>query len=375
MDDAALLGLEQILNDEIPWPEYLTGTSCANTKRILCHREGDDEIAITDTYLSFITTVPLTVLTNPKYDLVNAYTLAACRARLDDEVVPFSIDDLEGELAMWFPSAEYINVLLELNANRVPPTPQPPPIPAIQRNAACTRDLKRLVPEPVVVVVNINGHPARALLDSGSLADFMSSKLAHQLGIKTFELTKPLPVQMAVQGSHAKVSTGCKAHIKYQHISEERYFDIVNLLSYDLILGTPFLFQHQVAVGLNPTTVVVGSDQALPIEGKSVRILASRAADLYEDKLEMARKLLREYAEPICRDASDAPLPPLRAINHTIPLKDPQKVYHWRPSRCPDALCSAWTEKRDAYLKSGRWATTLARNTSPMLLLTKPGTG
>ena len=31
-------------------------------------------------------------------------------------------------------------------------------------------------------------------------------------------------------------------------------------------------------------------------------------------------------------------------------------------------------EKRDAYIKSGRWKITLARNTVPMLLIPKPGT-
>jgi len=234
---------------------------------------------------------------------------------------------------------------------------------------------RRLIPEPIVVVVNINGHPARALLDSGSLSDFMSSKLAHQLHVKTFELEKPVPVHLAVQGSRAKINLGCTAEIQYQSVRETRYFDIINLLNYDLILGTPFWFQHQVTVSVNPASVYVGSAASLPIEGKRVRILESRAADIFEDHLERARDHLREYAAPICVSASDTPLPPLRVINHTIPLKDESKIYHWRPSKCPDPLRDAWNEKRDAYLRSGRWKMTSARNTSPMLLLTKPGTG
>ncbi|KAI0077429.1 hypothetical protein K474DRAFT_1595981, partial [Panus rudis PR-1116 ss-1] len=359
MGDAQVEALEHLLNEAMPMPGGFGGLE---TSRFICHREGEHEVAINDTYLSFLTVLPVSVLSNPRYDLINAYSLVACRTFLDNGNLPFDLNELEGELALLFPDeyamtcAEEIlssgNFSLELNANRIPEATDPEPIAALQRNAAAPQDLKRLIPEPVVVVVYINGHPARALLDSGSLADFMSAKLAHQLGIKTFELVKPLPVQMAVQGSRTKVNLGCKAQIKYQNVSETRYFDIVNLLNYDLILGTPFLFQHKVALGLNPTTVVVGSDCALPIEGKSVRAIASRAAEIYEDKLEMARKLLREYAEPICRDASDAPLPPLRAVNHTIPLKDPNRVYSWRPSKCPDALRALWTEKRDAYLKS-----------------------
>ncbi|KAI0360062.1 hypothetical protein OH77DRAFT_1446932, partial [Trametes cingulata] len=245
----------------------------------------------------------------------------------------------------------------------------------MQRNAATTRDFQRVVPEPIVVVVHINGQPARALLDSGSLADFMSAKFAHQVGIKPRELEKALPVQLAVQGSRAKINYGCSAMLEYQTIIAERYFDIMNLLNYDIILGTPFLNQHRVMLGFNPSKVVIGCREVAVVESSRRRVVESRAADIQEERLERARTLLREYAAPICREASDAPFPPLRAINHTIPLKDPTKVYGWRPSKCPDALRPAWIEKRDAYLKSGRWRMSSARNTSPMLLLTKPGTG
>ena len=79
------------------------------------------------------------------------------------------------------------------------------------------------------MIVDVNRYPARALLDSGSLSDFMSSKLAHQLKIGSFELEKPLPVQLAVQGSRCKVNSGCKAKLQYQSVSEDQYFDIINL--------------------------------------------------------------------------------------------------------------------------------------------------
>ena len=55
--------------------------------------------------------------------------------------------------------------------------------PTLEHNVGTVKDFKRMVPKPVVVVVHINGHPARALLDTGSLADFISSTLAEQLGV------------------------------------------------------------------------------------------------------------------------------------------------------------------------------------------------
>lgn len=223
-----------------------------------------------------------------------------------------------------------------------------------------------------MVAVKIDGHPARTLLDSGSLGNFLSSTLADQLNVKRVKLNVPLALQLAVQGSRSKINSGAKVKFEYQKISEERYFDIINISSYDIILGTPWMFQHQVCVGLNPSRVVIGSDSSLPVEGTSVAGVASRAVSLEGDQLEAAREMLRKYVKLLCKTAGETELPPLRAINHSIPLIDEGKVYPWHPSRCPEALLSQWIEKQDAYLRTGCWEITNASNTIPMLLIVKP---
>ena len=91
--------------------------------------------------------------------------------------------------------------------------------------------------------------------------------------------------------------------------------------------------------------VVVGSSKALPISRKCVQVLESRAADIFKDKLEEAREILRKYAASIYQEVTNTPLPPLRAINHTIPLKDPSKVYSWHPSKCLDAHWASWVKR------------------------------
>lgn len=350
--------------------------------RIVFQRMIDTGLLFFDVYLDADVIFAEHLLYNPKFDFWNAYSTVIYRDIFLKAQPKFELDDLEGELLFWLTQiykSDDVCVLSDdsftLELNGVEPSVQDTSFSSLQRNASTPRDFRRSIPEPLVVIVNINNQPARALLDSGSLSDFISAKLVHQLRLKTFELAKPLPLQLAVQGSRAKINLGCKAPISYQSVKEQRYFDVINLLNYDLILGTPFLFQHRVTMGLNPSTVVIGSSEALPIKGKQVRVIESQVAEILEDKLEQARLLLKDYAAPICREASDAPLPPLRAINHSIPLKDPSKVYSWRPSKCPDAHRTSWCEKRDAYLKSGRWKMTSARNTSPMMLLTKPGTG
>ena len=63
--------------------------------------------------------------------------------------------------------------------------------PALQRNAAQVKGNSRILPKPIIAQVSVNGHPARALLYSRSLGDFMSSTLADQLQVKNTILDVP----------------------------------------------------------------------------------------------------------------------------------------------------------------------------------------
>lgn len=148
--------------------------------------------------------------------------------------------------------------------------------PALQRNAAQVKGNQRILPKPIIIKVMVNDHPARALLDSGSLGDFMSSTLADQLGIKKEPLIVPLALQLAVQGSRSKVNSITTAQLKYQDINERRTFDIINLNSYDLILGTPWMHQHKICIGFNPARVVIGSDEPQPLKiGNDTKLLVN----------------------------------------------------------------------------------------------------
>ncbi|KAG6876585.1 hypothetical protein C0993_002046 [Termitomyces sp. T159_Od127] len=260
--------------------------------------------------------------------------------------------------------------VLELNGQQV----EAGTYPALLRNNVRRKESSRKVLKPLVIVVKLAGHPVRALVDSGSLGDFVSTTIVEQLKLKKQELPQAIPVLLAVQGSRSKVNYGVMAELEYQNIKGSRYFDVMNLHGYDMILGTPWIYQHQVAIGLNPPRVIIGSrDPAPMIEGVGVTRLSSRAMEQVDQNIEQVREELREYARPICKPAGDTPLPPLRAINHEIPLIEENKIYPWRPSRCPEALRPQWDEKRAAYIHSGRWEVTAHGNAVPMMFLRKPG--
>jgi hypothetical protein len=190
----------------------------------------------------------------------------------------------------------------------------------------------------VAIVVNIDGHPSQALVDSGSLGDFMSSTLAEQLSIQKIQLEVSLQVQLAIQRSCSKINFGGHAQFDYQGINKSQYFDNINLSSYDLILSTPWRFQHCVTFGINPLHVVVGSILSVLLKGVGVNKLSLQAMAVFDKHVDAACDELVTYAIPLCQKASETGLPPMRAINHTIPLIEEGKIYLWHLSGWPEPL-------------------------------------
>ena len=76
----------------------------------------------------------------------------------------------------------------------------------------------------------------------------------------------------------------------------------------------------------------------MPIKLGSGTKLMVQAISVGEEAIESAHEELRQYAKPLCKDKNEMPLPPLRDINHTIPLIDENVKYPWCASCCPEAL-------------------------------------
>lgn len=102
------------------------------------------------------------------------------------------------------------------------------------------------MPHPIILTVYVNGRACRALLDSGAFSDFISTTLVDNLGLKRETLTQPVTLQMAVQGSRSKVNAKTTVNFEYSTIKCEKSFDIINIANYDMILGTPFFWQHKI---------------------------------------------------------------------------------------------------------------------------------
>ena len=201
--------------------------------------------------------------------------------------------------------------------------------------------------------------------------DFISTTVIKQLKIPKEIYEKLLAVQLTVQRSRSKINCGTTVQFQYQTIDCDWRFDVANLDNYNPILGTLFLYQHQVAIAFNPSRVVVGSSKLMEMKGPEITTIPLAAAEVLNEGLDKIRRELRKEAEDLCSDTSKADLPPMRVINHSIPLINENKKYHYRPSKCPEAFRKQWLEKKSAYLKTGRWHTVTGHNPIPMLMIHK----
>ncbi|KAG6894709.1 hypothetical protein C0995_013815, partial [Termitomyces sp. Mi166 len=90
--------------------------------------------------------------------------------------------------------------------------------------------------ECLVIYVEVNGHPAWMLWDSGSTMTGITPQFTHVNAIRIHELSEHLMLQLGTVGSRAMVQFGAEVKIKaLGHLTTE-YVDIANFDHYDMII-------------------------------------------------------------------------------------------------------------------------------------------
>ncbi|KAG6858138.1 hypothetical protein C0995_002400, partial [Termitomyces sp. Mi166 len=95
--------------------------------------------------------------------------------------------------------------------------------------------------ECLVTYVEVNGHPAWTLWDSGSTTTGIMPQFVHVNAICVHELSEPLMLQLGTVRSCAIVQFGAEVKIKALGHPTKEYVDIANFDHYDMIIGTPFM--------------------------------------------------------------------------------------------------------------------------------------
>ena len=117
--------------------------------------------------------------------------------------------------------------------------------------------------------------------------------------------------------------------------------------------------------------------QYIPLSQKEEVLLAPMDANLNaltkdEEQLPDLSKNWVESAKDILSGAPSH-LPPLREMNHKIPIINEEKQYNYYLPRCPDALKTQLINKIQNYKSAGWWEETNVSQAAPMLCVFKKG--
>ncbi|KAF8226260.1 hypothetical protein L208DRAFT_1226040, partial [Tricholoma matsutake] len=225
--------------------------------------------------------------------------------------------------------------------------------------------------------MKLHGLEAFVLPNSGCTSDSISPEFTMSVNLKAHKLEEPVPLQLGTVGSCSKINFGLFTDFEIGEIKNTHYFDVVNIDRYDAILGTVFMRKHSIVLDFKCDEVrIKGKHLNTIIEGPNT-FKQAYLADKAKSKGPLSKKdlpCLREEWKQSCQDILNGvpdKLPPLRDINHHIPLVDEEKKYNYYLPKCPDSMRKPLTEKIAKYCKAGWWHPARMEQAAPMLVVPK----
>ncbi|KDQ63433.1 hypothetical protein JAAARDRAFT_91806, partial [Jaapia argillacea MUCL 33604] len=229
-------------------------------------------------------------------------------------------------------------------------------------------NVSRPVKEVMCCYVNIGGTSVFVLLDSGSTTDSFSPSFVMLAGVLVSELETPIPLQLGCVGSRSTIQFGTTTDITFIHNTIKHYFDIVNIDQYDAVLGTVFMHRMGVLLDFKHGVLKSGSTPVSLFKGGEGP-QGNRHGWRFDTSITF--QSTRELS-PEPKLGSGKQLPPLREINHKIPLVDENKRYSYHLPWCTEALKPQLRAKINRYLWAGWWEEATVPQAAPMLTLLKP---
>ncbi|KAF8126104.1 hypothetical protein K438DRAFT_1454354, partial [Mycena galopus ATCC 62051] len=192
---------------------------------------------------------------------------------------------------------------------------------------------------------------------------------ARVVNLTVFPIETAITLQLGTAGSRSMINYGTKARVAYGSIASDEYMDIVNLDRFDMIIGTIFMRKHKVALDFESNTIKIGGKIAPTLSAMEER--AEEGKVIYTEK--DIPRLIERWMDLSVDIMSGVPekMPPMRAVNHRIPLVDEKKVYNYHLPRCPDAMKEQLIEKINKYVRAGWWEAVQTNQAAPMLCIPK----
>ncbi|PBK93504.1 hypothetical protein ARMGADRAFT_1079814 [Armillaria gallica] len=109
----------------------------------------------------------------------------------------------------------------------------------------------------LVTALDVNGLEAVTLWDSGSTSTAMSPTFADISKAVIARLRNPVVLQLGTVGSRAKINFGTYSRIDSKGFTGPKYFDVVNIDKYNIIVGTPFMHKNKVVLDFKKKCMIV----------------------------------------------------------------------------------------------------------------------
>ncbi|KIM58607.1 hypothetical protein SCLCIDRAFT_85679, partial [Scleroderma citrinum Foug A] len=220
---------------------------------------------------------------------------------------------------------------------------------------------------------------ALTMIDTGSTGNFIGPAFAMVTRLRTFPLEQQLTLQLGCMGSHSHITHGAHAQLSIGAFSAQIYFDIANIDRYDCILGIPFLWQNAAVIDFGQQILRIGwgeipmlqdaeatSTRPAHVQALRIRVIKPMTE---EDIPRLQNQWFQEYKDIL--SGIIPRLPPLREVNHRIPLIDKGKQYSYHLPRCPDTLKQQLLDKIRLYTDAGWWEMKSVPQATPMLCILK----
>ena len=115
---------------------------------------------------------------------------------------------------------------------------------------------------------------------------------------------------------------------------------------------------------------VGGDAKSLATDGLSLTQVNAIRTTLGDSDIPQLRKQWLIDCQDIMGGALPT-LPPLREINHRIPIIELDKIYHYHLPRCPESVKQALSTKIERYESAGWWKRAVVTQAAPMLCVPK----
>ena len=121
---------------------------------------------------------------------------------------------------------------------------------------------------PIIFNGRLNGYPVRVLVDSGATEDFLDRKSARAAGVSIVPAGTELEVTLADGRQQWSKLVNQDAVLCIGDYQEQRTLHVMDLVGYDVILGKPWLTQHNPRVDWRTNQVY------LDVDGHTVELKA-----------------------------------------------------------------------------------------------------